>query len=111
MALGRSMTKEERNEKIAQFSEALDIDMFEGDFGDQGDTCLVNKLVIAKKDHIGGCSECGGDCLKGSVNRVMKWSFSQARFMSYRYCESCMNEMMKELTEDEDCEEEEKEDV
>ena len=101
------MNKKERDEKIAQFADALDVDMFEGDFGDQGDTCLENKLIIAKKDHIGSCSGCGGDCLKGTVNRVMKWAFEQDGFMSYRYCESCMNEMMKELTEDEDDEEEE----
>jgi len=100
MALGRSMTKEERNEKIAQFGEALDIDMFEGDFGDQGDTCLENRLVIAKKDHIGGCSECGGDCLKGSVNRVMKWAFAVDGFMSYRYCEKCMKAMIDEYNND-----------
>ena len=101
------MTKEERNEKIAQFGEALDINIFEGDFGDQGDTCLENKLVIAKKDHIGGCSECHGDCLKDSVNRVMKWAFDQDGFMSYRYCEKCLTDMINELHEDEDDEEEE----
>lgn len=96
------MTKKERDEKIAQFADALDIDMFEGDFGDQGDTCLENRLVIAGKDHIGGCSECGGDCLKGSVNRVMKWSFAQDGFMSYRYCESCLKAMIDELTDDDE---------
>lgn len=96
------MTKKEHDEKIALFVDALDIDVFDGDFGDQGDTCLENRLVIAKKDHIGGCSECGGDCLKGTVNRVMKWVFEQDGFMSYRYCEKCMNEMVREFSYDED---------
>ena len=96
------MTKKERNEKIAQFADALDFDVFDGDFGDQGDTCLENRLVIAKQDHIGGCSECGGDCLKGTVNRVMKWAFEQDGFMSYRYCEKCMNEMVRKFSCDED---------
>lgn len=105
------MTKKERDEKIATFEDALDVDMFAGDFGDQGDTCLENRLVIASKDHICGCSECGGDCLKGSVNRVMKWAFQQDGFMSYRYCEKCLAEMINELHEDEDDYDEDGEDV
>lgn len=104
-------TNIEHDEKIAPFKDVLDIDMFEGDFGDQGDTCLMDKLVIAKKDHIGGCSECGGDCLKGSVNRVMKWAFAVDGFMSYRYCEKCMKAMIDEYNDDGWDDEEDEEDV
>jgi len=36
------------------------------------------------------------------MTELMKWVFAVDRFMSYCYCEKCMNEMVREFSYDED---------
>jgi len=70
-------------------------DVFEGDFGDPGDRCLENKVVIARKEH--ECFGCGNTIEIGSYNliRKMVWADDKS-FVSYRWCQNCCEKMLNE---------------
>ena len=74
---------EKVNEKIV-----LHYHLFEGDFGEQGDITLENKIVITRKKHLQACHICMGDIEKGERSRVEKDIF-EGELASYRVCQKC----------------------
>ncbi|KAA9149061.1 hypothetical protein F3K36_33900 [Delftia sp. BR1] len=70
----------------------LAFDPFDGDFGDQGDRVLSNKLVTARKT--GPCAHCGCEICKGERVRSMSARFD-GQLMSYRWCALCCEAMAK----------------
>ena len=89
---------------VEKYNSLLGINPFEDDFGESGDKCLSDKIVIANKDHIGKCSECGGDCLIGTANRVMTYRYQYDGIVNYRFCEKCIDEQL--ASEEQDLEDE-----
>lgn len=78
------ITEEERDFII------LETDMFEGDFGEQGDRVLSNKMVVARKEH--KCSHCSGTIDKGERHRHQKGIYGD--FMEHRWCGDCCDLMV-----------------
>ncbi|SDY54621.1 hypothetical protein [Delftia lacustris] len=70
----------------------LAFDPFDGDFGDQGDRVLSNKLVTARKP--GPCAHCGCQIAQGERVRSMSARFD-GQLMSYRWCALCCEAMAK----------------
>lgn len=50
---------------------SLNVNPFEGDFGD-GEVLLGDNIVKARKDHPDKCYCCGGDIKKGERHRAMR---------------------------------------
>lgn len=74
--------------------DALDFDLFEGDFGTPGDTELSNKIVTSRGEY--KCHICAGEILKGEIHRSSTWKFD-GELMSYRCCNSCCAAMVKSV--------------
>ena len=66
-------------------NDALDIDWFEGDFGD-GETRLSNKIVKGNKEH--ECHSCEKAIVKGELHRAMTERVD-GELESYRWCQKC----------------------
>lgn len=77
--------------------DALDFDLFEGDFGTPGDTELSNKIVISRGEY--KCHICHGPVLKGEVHRRATWKFD-GELMSYRCCNECCKAMVASVNGD-----------
>lgn len=73
-----------------QKADALQEDMFAGDFGDGTERCLENKIVHGRT--VTACSWCGLPTKAKTHHRVMLWIFDGG-FCRYRYCESCCRAM------------------
>lgn len=76
---------------------ALDFDLFEGDFGEPGDTELSNKIVTGRGEY--KCFICYGTILKGEVHRSAKWKFD-GELMLYRCCNECCVAMVASVEGD-----------
>jgi hypothetical protein len=76
-----------------KFEAALNFDVFAGDFGEPGDTAIVNELVKNRKDH--KCSHCKEICKKGEISRSLK-EVIDSEFRRYRFCQLCLEAMIKE---------------
>ena len=61
-------------------------DPFAGDFGDQSDRILSDKMVTARKG--GRCHDCGEIAQPGTRNRVRS-EVVDGEMMSFRWCEKC----------------------
>ena len=72
--------------EIVCLDDALDFDLFEGDFGEPGDSELSNRIV--KGRGIYRCHVCEGEIAKGEIQRSTVWKFS-GELMSYRCCNAC----------------------
>jgi hypothetical protein len=84
------------------FEDALDFDLFQGDFGTPGDSCLSDKIVKCRKVHT--CHICAGAIEPGETARSSKWKFDGELF-SYYCCDSCVRAMVCSVNceyEDED---------
>ena len=66
--------------------DALEFDLFEGDFGTPGDTERSNKIVTGRREY--KCHICAGPIAKGEVHRSAKWKFD-GELMPYRCCNAC----------------------
>lgn len=66
---------------------ALEFDPFQGDFGEQGDREISDKIVTAKKDHA-ECSCCRAPIKAGTKNRV-KVEIYEREMMTHRWCQDC----------------------
>lgn len=76
----------------------LSFDPFEGDFGEQGDTVLSNKMVVAAKVH--ECCHCKGFIQKGERHRCQSGKYGE--FMTHRWCAACCDLMARIVAADED---------
>ncbi|EBN6400991.1 hypothetical protein LJK58_000876 [Salmonella enterica] len=74
--------------------DALDFDLFEGDFGTPTDTELSNKIVISRGEY--KCHICHGSISKGEIHRSAAWKFD-GELMSYRCCNECCVAMVKSV--------------
>lgn len=63
----------------------LEFDPFEGDFSEQGDTVLSNKMVVAAKEH--ECCHCKNTIAKGERHRCQTGKYGD--FMTHRWCADC----------------------
>lgn len=71
---------------------ALEYDPFAGDFGDQGDRMLSDKIVKFRRgDSL--CRECRGRIRPGSLGRSLKMLWADRGPVTYRVCEDCTNAM------------------
>ncbi|UTJ46153.1 hypothetical protein NLZ15_14980 [Atlantibacter subterranea] len=77
--------------------DALDFDLFEGDFGAPGDTELSNKIVSSRGEY--KCHVCGGQIVKGEFHRSTTWKFD-GELMSYRCCNECCTAMVSSVNGD-----------
>jgi len=66
---------------------ALQSDPFDGDFGDQGDSTLSDKIVVARKSNT-PCSFCLSPTISGTKIRVRTDSIS-GEIQHYRWCHEC----------------------
>lgn len=80
-----------REERGVDLKRCLDFDMFDGDFGDQSDLTLSNKLVTAKKAHT--CNNCLGRIEIGELYRHQVCKID-GEIMSYRWCKLCCEAML-----------------
>lgn len=69
-----------------QSSNALEFDLFQGDFGSPGDCELSNKIVTSRGKYI--CFICHGPIIKGEEHRSAAYKFD-GEIMSYRCCNAC----------------------
>ena len=76
---------------------ALDFDLFEGDFGEPGDTELSNKIVTGRGEY--KCFVCRSKILKGEIHRSATWKFD-GEIMSYRCCNECCVAMVASVEGD-----------
>ena len=66
--------------------DVLDFDPFEGDFGEQGDTVITNKMVNAAKEH--KCCHCKCTITKGERHRCQTGKYD-GELMTHRWCAAC----------------------
>lgn len=64
----------------------LMFDPFEGDFGDQGDRVLSDKMVTGRKQHI--CLHCDGPIQPGERHRSRS-EVVDGTMMQHRWCSVC----------------------
>lgn len=81
----------------------LEFDPFEGDFGDQGDLVLSDKVVKVRKERT--CSHCGSLVKIGEYARSMSAKFD-GELMSYTWCTECINLMHSIVVSEESDDEE-----
>ena len=72
---------------MSALENALSFDLFEGDFGDQGDKILRDKIVKARKP--GECHICGQQVKPGTMIRSLTARWAADGLMSYRTCAEC----------------------
>lgn len=77
--------------------DALDFDLFQGDFGGQDDVELSNKIVTGRKQYT--CFICYGDIRPGEVHRSAVWKFD-GELMTYRCCNICCKAMVDSVNGD-----------
>ncbi|UJL36153.1 IST3 family protein [Pantoea agglomerans] len=76
---------------------ALDFDLFQGDFGDQDDVELSNKIVTGRKKYT--CFVCYGDIQPEEIHRSMVCKFD-GELMTYRCCNICCKAMVVSVNGD-----------
>lgn len=70
----------------------LMFDPFDGDFGDQGDRILSDKMVTGRKPHT--CSHCDGPIAVGERHRS-RTEIVDGDMMSHRWCATCCGLMAR----------------
>lgn len=73
----------------------LDFDPFEGDFGDQGDRSLADKMVIGRKAYT--CNHCGQPIAVGERHRHKRGVYD-GDFMQWRWCALCCDAMVQAMS-------------
>lgn len=84
---------------MADESLILMFDPFEGDFGDQGDRVLSDKMVTGRKAHT--CSNCAGPIAVGERHRS-RTEIVDGDMMSHRWCAICCSLMARIAGDDMD---------
>jgi hypothetical protein len=77
----------------------LDFDPFDGDFGDQGDRTLSDRMVVARREH--GCSHCLGRIAVGERHRS-RTGIADGSLMAWRWCAACCGAMVAEMASETD---------
>lgn len=77
----------------------LMFDPFDGDFGDQGDRILSDKMVTGRKAHT--CSNCDGPIAVGERHRSRS-GIVDGDIMSHRWCAICCGLMARIMCDDMD---------
>ena len=77
--------------------DALDFDLFAGDFGDSDDVELSNKIVSGRGEYT--CFICYGAIAKGEVHRSAVHKFD-GDIMTYRVCNECCKAMVSSVNYD-----------
>lgn len=90
---GRTMSNIDKQ----ALEDALDFDLFAGDFGDSDDVELSNKIVISRREYI--CFICYGTIVKGEVHRSAVHKFD-GEIMTYRVCNECCKAMVSSINYD-----------
>lgn len=85
----------ERQIILPTIEDALKYDPFEGDFGAPGDRPLTDKIVTAKKQY--ACWHCKYPIAIGERHRSRS-DISDGCFMSFRWCASCCQAMIDEMS-------------
>jgi hypothetical protein len=83
---------------MVDLAEALKYNPFEGDFGDQGDRELSDKLVKFRKSAV--CHVCAQEIALGTIGRSLTMLWQTDGVMDYRYCHECTEAMAKNWTDD-----------
>lgn len=78
-------------------SDALEFDLFQGDFGTSEDIELSNKIVKSRGVYV--CHICAGVIEKGDTHRSTTWKFD-GELMSYRCCNTCCVAMVASVNDD-----------
>lgn len=78
--------------------DCLSADPFAGDFGDQGDRVLKDKIVKCRKP--GPCHDCAQQIQPGEVARSMAAVFD-GELMNFRWCNLCCAAMAKDGEDEE----------
>lgn len=81
----------------------LEFDPFDGDFGEQGDTVLSDKVVKVRKERT--CSHCDSLVKIGEYARSMSAKFD-GELMSYTWCSECCDLMHTIVVSEENDDEE-----
>jgi hypothetical protein len=79
---------------MAERHTPLDFDPFEGDFGDQGDRCLSDAMVTARKAH--ACSHCRGPIAAGETYRSRS-DIADGGLMRWKWCALCCTAMVEQM--------------
>jgi hypothetical protein len=82
---------------IQKLDDALDFDLFQGDFGEPGDSELQNGIVKGRKPY--QCFICAGEILKGEIHRRAVWKFD-GELHTYRCCNTCCVCMISSMNGD-----------
>ena len=69
---------------------------FQDDFGDPGDVCMKDRLVVARTSHI--CTHCGEKIVPGENYRYEAYKFDGS-LRTYHTCTACCNAMAKSWTD------------
>lgn len=80
-----------------ELQDALDFDLFQGDFGEPADTELSNEIVLGRKIYT--CFICCEEIQPGEIHRSAKWKFD-GDLMSYRCCNACCRAMVQSVNGD-----------
>ena len=86
-----------------RYEEALDFNLFEGDFGSPDDKEFDNKIVKVRKEH--ECHICSLRTPVGSYARYSVWLFD-GDFMKYYVCQDCLDAIVQYENEEYDEEDE-----
>lgn len=76
--------------------DALEFDLFDGDFGEPGDSELTNKIVRGRQKY--RCFVCEGEILPGEFHRYSVWKFGE--IVTYRCCNECCKAMVISVNDD-----------
>lgn len=76
--------------------DALEFDLFDGDFGEPGDSALTDKIVKGRQKY--HCFVCEGDIQPGELHRYSVWKFGE--LMTYRCCNECCKAMVISVNDD-----------
>jgi hypothetical protein len=83
---------------MADLCKALLHNPFEGDFGDQGDRELRDKIVTFRKSRT--CHCCAQDVKPGTMGRSLTMLWASDGPMSYAYCHECTKAQAKSWDDD-----------
>lgn len=76
---------------IKNEEQALEVDPFEGDYGDSTDAVLKNKIVTIRKER--PCSFCRRMIKAGERARSMTSKLDE-EIRSHTFCDRCLNDMI-----------------
>lgn len=83
-------------EEKQKLNSCLDFFLFEGDYGEPGDSELTDKIVKSRCEYI--CYVCEGKIRVGELHRYSVWKFD--RLTTFRCCNKCCQAMVRSIEDD-----------